>query len=400
LPTFGRYQIESKLGEGAMGVVWRARDTVLDRVVALKVLAGEIRTDQELDRRFRREAEAVGLLSHPRIVAVYDVGEVDGQLYMAMELVEGEDLREVIARRGQVPLVDRVRLMVQICEGVAYAHSRGVVHRDLKPANMIVTPDGRVKLLDFGLARLTSRETITRVGVIVGTPDYMSPEQASGRQVNHRSDIFSVGSVFYELLTFQKPFLGQTLHAVLFSIIASEAQAILSLNPDVPARLAAVVHGLLRKSPDQRPEDLADVAQALRRVHAALRRSNSRSALPAAQGSSLAPLTDEMRTLFREHLARGQTASGAVAVDALRKALVIDPDCDEAAEMLWSRLRETWAEGAVAPDPTLDARVLKLLDRARGAVREADAQQALAELVLLVPDDPRVTALFRGRSGN
>ena len=178
MATFGRYEILGKLGEGAMGVVYRARDNAIGRVVALKMLSAELGAEDELHHRFRREAEAIGRLSHPNIVTVYDLGESEGQLYMAMELLEGDDLRSLIERRVEVPLSDRVRVLVQICDGLAYAHSRGVVHRDIKPANIVVTAAGRVKILDFGLARVATRATITRKGMILGTPDYMAPERA------------------------------------------------------------------------------------------------------------------------------------------------------------------------------------------------------------------------------
>ncbi|HEY6547989.1 MAG TPA: serine/threonine-protein kinase, partial [Vicinamibacteria bacterium] len=156
---FGRYEILGKLGEGAMGVVHKARDAALGRVVALKMLSAELGDDDELVQRFRREAEAIGRLNHPHIVTVYDLGEAEGHLFMAMELLEGQDLRALIDRAGVIPLADRVRILAQISEGLGYAHSRGVVHRDVKPANIMVTTSGQVKLLDFGLARVTHRET-------------------------------------------------------------------------------------------------------------------------------------------------------------------------------------------------------------------------------------------------
>ena len=206
MTTFGRYEILDKLGEGAMGVVYRAQDAALGRVVALKMLSAELGGEEELHQRFQREAEAIGRLSHPHIVTVYDMGDAEGQLYMAMELLEGQDMRKLVERGRAIPLGDRVRILAQICDGMAYAHSRGVVHRDIKPANILVTTKGQVKLLDFGLARVAARSTITRRGVILGTPDYMSPEQAMGRNVDHRSDIFSAGAVFYEFLGLSKPF--------------------------------------------------------------------------------------------------------------------------------------------------------------------------------------------------
>src|SRR5438477_3333569 len=302
MATFGRYEILGKLGEGAMGVVYRARDNAIGRVVALKMLSAELGAEDELHHRFRREAEAIGRLSHPNIVTVYDLGESEGQLYMAMELLEGDDLRSLIERRVEVPLSDRVRVLVQICDGLAYAHSRGVVHRDIKPANILVTGAGHVKILDFGLARVATRATITRKGMILGTPDYMAPEQAMGRAVDRRSDVFSAGSVFYEFLTGEKPFKGKTLHAVLFQIIQEEPDPVLTMNPELPTRLAALVHRMLVKDPEKRYQSMDEVGRDLHDMHAALRRSRSRSAMPQPPAAT----GEDVRTRVREHVGRGR----------------------------------------------------------------------------------------------
>src|SRR5258708_434105 len=302
MPSLGRYEILGKLGEGAMGVVYRAGDKSLGRVVALKMLSADLGADDELHQRFRREAQAIGRLNHPNIVAVYDLGESEGHLYMAMELLEGDDLRALIERQVDIPLADRVRVMGQICEGLGYAHGKGVVHRDVKPANIFVTSGGQVKILDFGLARVATSDTITRAGVILGTPDYMSPEQATGRALDLRTDIFSAGAVFYEFLTLQKPFKGKTLHSVLYQILSEEPEAVLTLNPELPARLALLVHRMLRKDPDRRYPSMEEAGREVRRIHAALRRSRARSALPVASP----PLSTEARGRARDHLTRGR----------------------------------------------------------------------------------------------
>ncbi len=257
--SLGRYEIIDKLGEGAMGVVYRARDPALGRVIALKRLAEELSEDEDVRVRFAREAEVIGRLNHPNIVSVYDMGESEGRLFMAMELLEGEDLRRLLGRRAALTLAARGRIMAEICAGLAFAHSKGVIHRDIKPANIFVLKDGSVKLLDFGLARLAAGVAITRKGVILGTPDYMSPEHAGGRGVDALAEVFSAGAVFYELLTGTKPFGGRTLPAVLYNIISSEPEAILSLCPELPARLALLVHRMLAKKPEQRPASLEEV---------------------------------------------------------------------------------------------------------------------------------------------
>ncbi len=394
MATFGRYEILDKLGEGAMGVVYRARDRALGRSVALKMLSEEFAAEEELHQRFRREVEAVGQLSHPNIVSVYDMDETDGRLYMAMELLEGDDLRTLIERHAPVPLAERVRICMQICAGLHYAHGRGIVHRDVKPANILVTSRGQVKLLDFGLARLGSRASITRRGVILGTPDYMAPEQAQGRAIDARTDLFSAGAVFYEFLTLQKPFRGKTLHAVLYQIISGEPEPVLSANPEVPARLASVVHRMLVKDPERRFGSLDDVLRELRPIHAALRRSRSRSARPWPTRVS-----EESRTRAREQLAearaRFDAGRWAEAAEALESALGADPESDEAAELLWQASRRLHAGFARRGDTAQNKRVSELLAQAGPGAPEERARRALLELALIAPDDPRVQERLR-----
>ncbi|HVR72095.1 MAG TPA: serine/threonine-protein kinase [Vicinamibacteria bacterium] len=399
MPTFGRYEILDKLGEGAMGVVYRAGDRSLGRVVALKMLSAELSGEEELLQRFQREAEAVGRLSHPNIVTVYDVGDADGQLYMAMELLEGDDLRSLIERQVYIPLADRVRILQKICDGVAYAHSRGVVHRDVKPANILVTSDGRVKLLDFGLARVATRSTITRQGVILGTPDYMAPEQAMGKGTDRRSDAFSAGAVFYEFLSGSKPFRGKTLHGVLYQIISEEPEPLLTLNPDLPAQLASLVHGMLRKDPDKRYSSLEELGRAIQDIHHALRRSRSRSVLPQGAAGG-----EESRGRVRDHLSRGrghlEAGRPEEALGEMTEVLALDPACEEAAELTWRAHKARWAEAGPPdpPDAAYQSRVTGLLARAAWGRPAEEAKAALAELALIAPDEPRFADLLRERA--
>jgi serine/threonine protein kinase len=399
MASFGRYEILDKLGEGAMGVVYRARDTAIGRIVALKMLSAELGAEEELHQRFQREAEAIGRLNHPNVVTVYDLGHAEGQLYMAMELLEGDDLRSLIETRAEIPLADRVRILMQICDGLGYAHSRGVVHRDVKPANIHVSAGGKVKLLDFGLARVAARETITRRGVILGTPDYMAPEQATGKGVDHRSDVFSAGAVFYEFLTLEKPFKGKTLHAVLYQIIQEEPDPLLTVNPEVPVRLAALVHGMLRKDPDQRYASLDDVGRELAGIHDALRRSRSRSALPQPSG----PPGEEARAGVREHVGRArahlEAGRNPEAIREAAEALAADPGSEEAAEITWRASRQLRAPRPPPPpsEPGNQARVEALLARASPGKPEGEARPALAELALIAPDDARVVDLMKAR---
>jgi serine/threonine-protein kinase len=402
---FGRYEILGQLGEGAMGVVYRARDPALGRVVALKMLSTDLGEDAELVERFRREAQAIGDLKHPYIVTVYDRGEAEGHIFMVMEFLEGQDLRALIDRAGEIPLADRVRILAQIAEGLGYAHSRGVVHRDVKPANIMVTSSGQVKLLDFGLARMDAAKTLTRRGVILGTPDYMSPEQAMGKPVDRRSDVFSAGAVFYELLTGRKPFSGRTLQGVLLQIVSEDPDPILTLSPEVPGRLARLTHRTLEKDPEERYASMDEVAAELWAIHGALRRSRSRSALPPPE-DRLEALSEEARSRAREHVARGRAhlAAGraAKAADEMSEALALDPDCREAAEALWQwGQTQPIAKRAPAPEPGAAerARIDALLAKLAPGSSEQEARRALAELALVAPDHPRLVDLLRERSG-
>jgi serine/threonine-protein kinase len=395
MTTFGRYEILEKLGEGAMGVVYRARNNSLGRIEAIKMLAAEMGGEEELHQRFRREAEAIGRLNHPNIVSVYDLGEEGGQLYMAMELLEGDDVRILVESQADIPLADRVRILAQICDGLGYAHGRGVVHRDIKPANILITTGANAKILDFGLARVATRATITKRGVILGTPDYMSPEQAMGQPIDHRSDIFSAGAVFYEFLTYQKPFRGKTLHSVLYQIISDSPDPVLTVAPDLPARLAAVVHRMMEKDPARRFESMEEIARRLRAIHASLRRQ-------AGRGIEAPKSAEELRGRVREHLGKGRAHLDAgrtgPGLEEMNAALALDPDCDEAIEVVWRTHRALRAarKAAQPRSPADMARIDALLTRV-GTSGEEEARGVLAELVLIAPDDPRVVDLMRER---
>src|SRR6266536_5489846 len=200
IEQIGKYKILEKIGEGAMGEVYKAHDPILNRFVAVKTISAELGGDDTLRRRFEREAQSAARLNHPNIITVYDFGEEHGKIYMAMELLEGRDLKELIGSHSLGDLEQKLDIMDQISDGLAFAHANDLVHRDLKPANIHVQPTGQVKILDFGLARLSS-SSMTRTGMVMGTPHYMSPEQIRGEKVDARSDTFSLGAVFYELLS-------------------------------------------------------------------------------------------------------------------------------------------------------------------------------------------------------
>ena len=191
----GRYELAQRIGRGGMGVVYKARDTQLQRDVALKMLLADVADDKETRERFKREARAAADLRHPNIIQVYDFGEEDGRAYFVMELLRGDSLASVLAPEEPMPVDRAIEIMLQICDGLAFAHARSIVHRDLKPGNLFVTTAGSIKILDFGLARIASSK-LTRSGLVFRTPDYMSPEQVRGQVADPRSDIFSAGAVF------------------------------------------------------------------------------------------------------------------------------------------------------------------------------------------------------------
>jgi predicted Ser/Thr protein kinase len=253
----GKYEVTGRLGTGAMGDVYRAHDPVLDRDVAIKVLKGS--AGDEATQRFLQEAKAAAQLNHPNIITVHDFGEEGGKAYMAMELVEGRDLREIIEKKEAGSLEDRLAVMDQVLEGMAFAHAHGLVHRDLKPGNVRVLPDGKVKVLDFGLARRTIDASTTET--VRGTPYYMAPEQVRSERATERSDVFALGAVFYELLSGRRPFPGATIPAVLYSVVHDEPLPL--TDAEAPAVVSAVVARALRKDPDARYADAGEMREAL-----------------------------------------------------------------------------------------------------------------------------------------
>ena len=287
------YEILAKLGEGGMGVLYRARDTHLDRLVALKILPADKVADPERRRRFVQEARAASALNHPHIVTVYDIDEADGVHFIAMEHVEGTTLADRIGRRG-LPLQDALKQAAQIADALAQAHAKGIVHRDLKPANVMVTADGVTKVLDFGLAKLVETEVseeettdlkpATDEGMVVGTAAYMSPEQAQGRRVDARSDIFSFGSVLYEMVTGRRAFVGESKVSTLAAILKEEPRPPSDLVPAVPRELERLIQHCMRKDPARRFQHMDDVRTLLEQ----LREDSESGKLPVATPPSRA----------------------------------------------------------------------------------------------------------------
>lgn len=275
----GRYRIEKRIGEGAMADVYRAHDPSIDRVLAIKILKNEYRRNEEIAGRFLREAKAAGALSHPNIVTIYDVGEVDGYPYIAMELLEGEPLDEHIRQSGKMPLQQVTRIGIQVARALDYAHGLGVVHRDIKPSNIMLVDGGRTaKILDFGIARMGEADRVraelnalrTQVGQVIGTPRYMSPEQALGLEIDNRSDLFSLGVVLYEMVTGRTAFSGTSIATIALQITQQKPEPITAALPDCPRGLQFIVDKLLAKQPEKRFASGAELAAALKREYEAL----------------------------------------------------------------------------------------------------------------------------------
>ena len=264
--TLGPYAIVSQLGAGGMGVVYLATDPRLKRTVAIKLLPPDLTRDETAKQRFLQEAQAASALDHPNICTVHEINETDdGRLYLVMAHYEGETLKERIAR-GPLDLDDALDIATQVGQGLAEAHGAGIVHRDIKPANLLVTKTGVVKILDFGLAKLAGSEGMTQTGTTLGTVAYMSPEQARGQEVDHRTDIWSLGVVLYEMLAGTPPFQGENLLAILNTILDTEPLSLSSARVEAPAVLEGIVTRMLSKSRQARYQAVTDVTASLRKA--------------------------------------------------------------------------------------------------------------------------------------
>jgi tRNA A-37 threonylcarbamoyl transferase component Bud32 len=266
-----RYELEEVVGTGGMSTVYRAHDQLLERNVALKVLHPHYADDEEYVERFRREARSVAQLSHPHIVTVIDRGEDDGQQFIVFEYVDGENLKQFVERTGPLPTRRAIELAVEIADALAFAHEHGLIHRDVKPQNVLLTPDGDAKVTDFGIARSFEVEHgMTQTGTVLGTSNYLSPEQAGGKPTTPATDVYSLGVVVYELLTGDVPFPGENFVAIAMKHINDPPPDLLERRPDVPLRLAAAVDRALEKDPARRFASMAEFAAELRRCLAEL----------------------------------------------------------------------------------------------------------------------------------
>ena len=310
----GKYELLGELGRGAMGIVYRARDPIINRFVALKTITTGLANNPDLLQRFYREAQSAGGLQHPNIVTIYDMGEESGTPYMAMQLVEGQTLEQMIQSRAEVPLSLKLSYAMQACGALDYAHKRGIVHRDIKPGNVMLSTEGSIKVLDFGIARVMNASR-TQTGMLIGTFAYMSPEQYHGEHADERSDIWSFGVLLYELLAYKRPFAGDAPASLMRSICQQEPTQLLAVIADCPQELDAVLKKMLQKSPNDRYQTMEDVLLDLDPISKNLR------------GAAVAKLVEQ----GQEHFARGEFAE---ARDTLRQALQLESTNSQARNLL------------------------------------------------------------------
>ena len=348
----GKYEVLGELGHGAMGVVYRARDPIINRLVALKTITTGLTDDPNLLQRFYREAQSAGGLQHPNIVTIYDMGEEQKLPYIAMELIEGESLDQVIQRRTTLSLTLKIAYALQACRAFDYAHKRGIVHRDIKPGNVMVTKDGVVKVVDFGIARVLDTSK-TQTGMLIGTFAYMSPEQYNGEHADERSDIWSFGVLLYELLCYQRPFMGETPARLMHSICSQEPQRVCERVTDCPPEIDAIVAKLLRKSAQERFQSMEDLLLELEPVHKSL------------QAKSVAELID----LSLELLEKNEFAQ---ARELLRESLKLD-SANAQARALLEKANAELKRQQVRPKAQLH------VSKGRALLEEGRIQEAVTE---------------------
>jgi len=329
---FGRFRVIDEVGRGAMGVVYRAHDDMLQRTVAIKTVAltGSSSERDQHEARFLQEARAAGGLSHPSIITIYDVGREGDVAFIAMELVEGKELRDLIANVTLTPSRS-MAIAAAVAEGLAYAHERGIVHRDIKPGNIMVLDDGRVKIMDFGIARLSESAVKTRTGVLLGSPQYMAPEQIIGQPLDHRADIFSLGLVLYEMLTGTKAFQGEDIPELTFKVANLPAAPPSHLAPDLPAVVDFIIARALKKRADERyanaGEFARDILAAMPEVKAAEGGSAQRAAAPTVPSApQLAPDLSPSGGALRDEPIELRPSPRFDSADGLARLAVLDKD--------------------------------------------------------------------------
>lgn len=302
ISNLGRYEVLGELGQGAMGVVYKARDPLIDRVVAIKTINLSLAMDEkeEYEGRFYQEARAAGRLNHPNIVTIYDVGKSGDVAYIAMELLEGRELRDILNDGALLPIDQVLNIVAQVAQGLAYAHEHEIVHRDVKPSNIMVIRDGHVKITDFGIARMASSSVRTQTGMVLGSPKYMSPEQVMGKTIDPRSDIFSLGVMLYEMLTGQAPFDGENVNAIMYQTLNAVPSPPNTINPGVPEMVNFIVAKALAKGVEDRYQNAKDFAADLRTCRDTMPRSMRKVDLSIPPAASRNKLPDTVEITAKE----------------------------------------------------------------------------------------------------
>jgi WD40 repeat protein len=337
-----------------MGTVYRARDPILDRLVALKTVAPALLSNADARARFQREARAAARLQHPSIVTIYDLGEVEGTLYIAMELLDGIDLAEAMSPPDRLVLTQKLRIVVDVCRGLDFAHKHGVFHRDVKPANIRVLRDGRVKIVDFGIARLEN-STMTQTGLVLGTPSYMAPEVLRGGRVDHRADMWAVGIVLFELLAGLRPFDAPTIAGVIYNIVHQEPPILDAPSLGLPVGISAIVERALAKDPAARYRDMAEMADAIQTV-LGMTPSGERPLTADAREHAYRMGFAEAQRLLAENDLEG-------SLNAARRALALDPSRTGVVALvkqLEERLQDSPTLSTATPVPSLDLSLVPL----------------------------------------
>lgn len=301
ISQLGRYEIISEIGQGAMGVVYKATDPLIDRIVAIKTINLGLAQEEkeEYEGRFYQEAKAAGRLSHPNIVTIYDVGKSGEVAYIAMEFLQGREIRDILNEGQILPVREVLDIVSQVALGLAYAHEHGIVHRDVKPSNIMMIRDGHVKITDFGIARMESASVRTQTGMVLGSPKYMSPEQVMGKLIDQRSDIFSLGVMLYEMLTGKAPFAGENVNAIMYQTLNAIPPPPSSLNPAVPDMLNFIVAKALAKGLEDRYQNAKDLADDLRACRDTLPRSTDSVDTPKSPALTNKALPDATPTIPR-----------------------------------------------------------------------------------------------------
>ncbi len=410
MQTIGKYHLIRVLGHGGMGTVYEALDPHIKRRVAVKTMTPGLADDPVLRTRFLREAQAAGGLHHRNIVTVYDLGEDDGQPYIAMELVEGADLEAIVRQREPVTVHWKIDVLRQVCEGLAHAHRQGIVHRDVKPANIRVTPDGTVKIMDFGIAHLQS-STMTRGGQVLGTVHYMAPEQVDGRKVDHRADIFSVGAIAYELLCYRRAFDADSITGVLLKITQESADADALPHTEYSPEIERIVMKAMAREVADRYGWLEEMLEDLDRLQGA----SGASARPNGEAARAAALIEHGRAALaagdaERALELAQEALARAPDDANGRALLREAEADALQRRVERELAEIRAEAARAradgrlqqalslcrkvlelnPD---DAEAARMAGEIEATVREREVEQLSAVALAYAADGDMELAL-------